>query len=313
MIAIIFGYCGFIGINLTKYLLSKGYTIIGVDTCYWNNDNIENLYPFILDIREDITYEVLTTFILDKFNGQLDEIYNLACPASPKSYQKKPIFTLETCMAVSKICEFAKWFKAKILHTSTSEVYGNAQECPQKETYNGNVNILGLRSCYDEGKRVAETILYEYSKTGIECKIVRIFNTYGPYMKINDGRVIPNFINQALNNENITIYGNGKQVRSFMYIDDLLEGIFSYMNTSDFNVINLGYPQGHTINELADLILELIPESKSKRINLELPKDDPILRIPDISKAKELIGFSPKITLREGLIKTINYFKNDDN
>ena len=310
MTAIIFGYCGFIGVNLTKYLLNRGYTVIGVDTCCWNNGNIENLHPFILDIREDITYEVLTAFILDKFNGQLDEIYNLACPASPIDYQNRPLFTLETCIAVSKICEFAKWFKAKILHASTSEVYGDALVCPQKETHNGNVNILGLRSCYDEGKRVAETILYEYSKLGVECKIVRIFNTYGPNMKVDDGRVIPNFINQALNNEDITIYGNGKQVRSFMYIDDLLDGIFSYMNTFGSNVINLGYPEGCTIDELADLILELIPESKSKKIYLELPKDDPVLRIPDISKAKTLINFSPKVTLREGLIKTINYYVN---
>ncbi|MBR6908149.1 GDP-mannose 4,6-dehydratase, partial [bacterium] len=247
------------------------------------------------------------------FENKIDEIYNLACPASPPKYMKDPLHTIRTSLAIDWICKLAKEYDAKILQASTSEVYGDPDllHHPQNEFYNGNVNIIGPRACYDEGKRIAETILYEYHKLGVKCKIIRIFNTYGPYMDPNDGRVITNFICQALTNKDITVYGDGTQTRSFQYIDDLIFGMTEFMKTDEFGPVNIGNPKEFTINKLADIILELIPESKSKIIYKKLPKDDPIQRKADISKAFSMFGYKPKIELKEGLINTINYLKEN--
>jgi UDP-glucuronate decarboxylase len=229
--------------------------------------------------------------------------------ATPYDYQRNSLYTIRSCYAVDEISSLAYICDAKLIQASTSEIYGNALECPQKETYFGNVNPIGPRSCYDEGKRLAETILYEKRKD-VDCKIVRIFNTYGPYMREDDRRVIPTFIHKAVNNEPLPIFGDGNQVRSFLYIDDLLDGMIALSKLSGFEVINLGYPVGHTINELANLVNELC-DNKLTMVKLDLPTDDPIKRIPDISKANKLIGFMPKINLKEGLVRTmIKYYVN---
>jgi UDP-glucuronate decarboxylase len=249
--------------------------------------------------------------------NKIDEIYNLASPASPPKYQKDPLFTLNTnVIGIKNILELAIRHNAKILHASTSEIYGDPFVHPQTESYWGNVNTIGPRSCYDEGKRVAETYCYLYGlEYCIDYKLIRIFNTYGPNMDPKDGRVISNFINQALNNEDITIYGSGSQTRSFQYIDDLLNGMIKVMETdSDFHgPVNIGNPNEFTISELASIIYELIPETKSKIEFKDFPKDDPTRRKPDISLAKEKLKWKPKVELKEGLIKTINYFKSIKN
>jgi UDP-glucuronate decarboxylase len=258
-------------------------------------------------------YDGVVKLIEKIFDNYIDEIYNLACPASPPKYMKNPLHTIKTSLSIDWICKLAKKYDAKILHASTSEVYGNPDllHHPQNEFYNGNVNMIGPRSCYDEGKRIAETIMYEYHKLGVKCKIIRIFNTYGPYMDPNDGRVISNFVCQALLNRDITIYGDGTQTRSFQYVDDLIYGMTEFMNTdaNEMGPVNIGNPGEFTMNELAELILKLIPESKSKIVYKELPKDDPIQRKADISKAFSMFGYKPKIQLEEGLKKTIEYFK----
>ncbi|ACX71935.1 NAD-dependent epimerase/dehydratase [Methanocaldococcus vulcanius M7] len=316
------GGAGFIGTNLIKRLLEDNNKVICIDNNY--TGRLENIKQFLDNpnfkfIKHDITKPI-------KIEGELDEIYNLACPASPPHYQKNPIFTLNTSIfGIINILELAKKHNAKILHASTSEVYGNPLEHPQKESYWGNVNPIGPRACYDEGKRVAETYCYEYWKNfGLDVRIVRIFNTYGPYMDPNDGRVVSNFIIQALKNEPLTVYGDGKQTRSFQYIDDLIEGMLKYMEMdkeglenklkSKFNwdtipVLNMGNPEEFTILELANKVLELIPESKSEIVFKPLPKDDPVRRRPDITMAKEVLSWKPKIRLEEGLKKTIEYFR----
>ena len=319
---LIFGGAGFIGTNLIKYLLKDlNNKIICIDNL--QTGRLSNISDFInnyqiiwrnIDITNYFAYDDVKRIIKESFNNHVDEIYNLACPASPPKYMKDPLHTIETSLAILWICKLAKEYDAKLLHASTSEVYGNPDllHHPQTEYYNGNVNIIGPRSCYDEGKRIAETILYEYHKLGCKCKIIRIFNTYGPYMDKNDGRVVTNFISQALSNNNITIYGDGNQTRSFQYIDDLIYGMIEFMNTDDSEMgpVNIGNPNEFTIKELAQLVLQLIPESTSKIIYKELPKDDPIQRKADISKAYSMFGYKPKIQLKEGLLKTINYLKN---
>ncbi|WP_423792904.1 UDP-glucuronic acid decarboxylase family protein [Methanocaldococcus indicus] len=317
------GGAGFIGTNLIKRLLENNNRIICIDNNY--TGRLENIKQFLDNpnfrfIKHDITKPIT-------INEEIDEIYNLACPASPPHYQKNPIFTLNTSIfGIINILELAKKHNARVLHASTSEVYGNPLEHPQKENYWGNVNPIGPRACYDEGKRVAETYCYEYWKNfGLDIRIVRIFNTYGPYMDPNDGRVVSNFIIQALKNEPLTVYGDGKQTRSFQYIDDLIEGMLKFMEIDEeelenklkykFNwdtvpVLNMGNPEEFTILELAHKVLELIPESKSKIIFKPLPKDDPVRRRPDITMAKEVLGWKPKIKLEEGLKRTIGYFKN---
>lgn len=244
---------------------------------------------------------------------KIDQIYNLACPASPPHYQKDPLFTINTCfIGMTNMLNLALKNKCKILQASTSEIYGDPLQHPQKETYWGHVNCFGIRSCYDEGKRSAETLCYNYIKQkGVDVKIIRIFNTYGPSMATDDGRVVTNFINQALNDKDITIYGDGTQTRSFQYVDDLIDAMIKVMATdSDFHgPINLGNPHEFTVKELAEKVLALIKDSKSKIIYEKLPGDDPSKRRPDISLAKKIINWEPKIQLEEGLIKTIEYFK----
>lgn len=306
---LITGCAGFIGANLALKLLKGKNKIVGVDNFFSSDEKRlevfkgeKNFVFFKHDIRKPL-----------KINFKIDEIYNLACPASPPIYQKDPIFTLETSvLGIRNILNLAQKHKAKILQASTSEVYGNPLEHPQKESYWGNVNPIGLRSCYDEGKRTAETFCYEYFQKGVDVRVIRIFNTYGPYMNPADGRVVVNFILEALENRDLTIYGDGKQTRSFCYIDDLIEGMVKYMNLKKrfLGPINLGNPEEFTINQLAKLVLKLIPESKSKIVYKPLPKDDPERRRPDISLAKKILNWEPKVGLEEGLVKTIEYFSN---
>ena len=314
---LIFGGAGFIGTNLVNKLKDQNNIILCVDN--FQTGRTENLRQFVNNdnvhwLKGDITVNIfksLENLIYNKFNNHIDEIYNLACPASPPKYLKNPIHTINTSLSIQNICKLAMKYDAKLLQASTSEVYGNPDllHHPQNELYNGNVNILGPRSCYDEGKRIAETILYEYHKIGCKCKIVRIFNTYGPFMDPNDGRVISNFVCQALLNKDITIYGDGTQTRSFQYVDDLIFGLIEFMKTDEFGPVNIGNPEEFTMNELANLVKELIPESTSNIIYKELPKDDPIQRKADITRAYSMFGYKPKINLKEGLKKTIEYFK----
>ena len=323
---IIFGGAGFIGTNLIRSLLKDGYKVMCIDNLF--TGRLKNLKEFVHyeDDRKFIFYKGDITdsnlFIQDIYdkityffgNDKVDEIYNLACPASPPKYMIDPLNTIRTSLAIDNICSLSKRLNCKLLHTSTSEVYGNPDllHHPQNEYYHGNVNIIGPRSCYDEGKRIAETILYEWNKLGVQTKIIRIFNTYGPSMDPEDGRVISNFICQALRNEDITIYGDGTQTRSFQYIDNLVYGMRKMMELDDcFGPVNIGNPEEFTIKELADIVLELIPESTSKIVYKDLPKDDPIQRKADIAKAVKLFNYDPYIKLREGLIKTIAYFKTE--
>jgi UDP-glucuronate decarboxylase len=304
---LITGGAGFIGSNLCERLLNESNknTIICVDNFFTGSmKNIEHLmnHENFIFMNHDIIYP----FDID---GSIDEIYNLACPASPPKYQQDPIYTLKVnFLGVLNLLELAKNKKAKFLQSSTSEVYGEPEISPQHENYRGNVNTIGIRSCYDEGKRVAETLIMEYHNIyHVDVRIVRIFNTYGPKMDKNDGRVVSNFINQALNNEDITLYGNGEQTRSFCYIEDQLDGFLKLMN-SDYNYpINIGNPHEITVKELAMIILNLI-KSDSKIVYKDLPSDDPTNRKPDITKAKEILGWEPKYDLEQGIRKTIEYF-----
>ena len=305
---LITGGAGFIGSHLCKRLLDEGNKIICLDNLFTGSENnISNLIdnPDFEFVNHDITKSY--------YRQGIDQIYNLACPASPIHYQKNPIKTVKTCtIGVINMLGLAKNNNAKILQASTSEVYGDPDVHPQTEEYNGNVNTLGYRSCYDEGKRCSETLFMDYYREhNLNIKIVRIFNTYGPNMSINDGRVISNFINQALNEEEITINGNGNQTRSFQYIDDLLNGIIKMMETekSFIGPVNLGNPNEISINELASKVIKLT-KSNSKIVFNDLPQDDPKRRNPDISLAKRNLNWNPKFDLDEGLLNTIKYFKN---
>ncbi|NNK83015.1 MAG: SDR family oxidoreductase [Flavobacteriaceae bacterium] len=300
------GGAGFIGSHLCERLLDKGNEVICLDNYFTGaKRNIVHLLdnPFFELVRHDITHPYFV---------EVDEIYNLACPASPIHYQYNPIKTIKTSVVGAvNMLGLAKRVKAKILQASTSEVYGDPQIHPQTEDYWGNVNPIGLRSCYDEGKRCAETLFMDYHlQNNVNIKIVRIFNTYGPNMHPDDGRVVSNFIMQALQGKDITIFGDGMQTRSFQYVDDLIEGMIRMMDTKPefLGPVNLGNPNEFTMLELAETIIRLT-NSKSKLVNLSLPKDDPKQRQPDINLAKkELNGWEPKIQLEEGLIKTIEYF-----
>ena len=302
------GGAGFVGSHLCKRLLNEGNEVICLDNYFTGNKkNIIHLSenPFFEIVRHDIT---------ESYYAEVDEIYNLACPASPIHYQYNPIKTIKTSvMGAINVLGLAKRVNAKVLQASTSEVYGDPNIHPQPESYWGNVNPIGIRSCYDEGKRCAETLFMDYhNQNKVKIKIIRIFNTYGPNMNPEDGRVISNFIVQALKGENITIFGDGNQTRSFQYVDDLVEGMIRMMNSKDnfLGPVNLGNPNEFTMFELAQTILKLT-NSKSKLIHLDLPKDDPKQRQPDISLAKkELNGWVPKIQLEEGLKKTIAYFES---
>lgn len=301
------GGAGFIGSHLCERLLNEGNEVISLDNYFTGSkSNIIHLldHSFFEVIRHDITMP---------FYAEVDEIYNLACPASPVHYQFNPIKTIKTSvMGTINILGLAKRVKAKILQASTSEVYGDPQVHPQTEDYWGNVNPIGVRSCYDEGKRCAETLCVNYNaQNNVKIKIARIFNTYGPKMLPNDGRVVSNFIVQALQGENITIYGDGLQTRSFQFIDDLVEGLIRLMNTSDdfMGPVNIGNPIEFTMLELARKILNLT-KSTSEISFLPLPPDDPEQRKPDIGLARKVLGWEPKIMLEQGLLKTIEYFKN---
>lgn len=305
---LITGGAGFIGSHLCERLLSEGNEVICLDNYFTGSKkNIVHLIkePYFELIRHDIT---MPFFI------EVNEIYNLACPASPVHYQYNPIKTVKTSvMGTINMLGLAKRIKAKLLQASTSEVYGDPKLHPQPEYYWGNVNPVGIRSCYDEGKRCAETLCMDYHRqNNVKIKIVRIFNTYGPRMHPNDGRVVSNFIVQALQNKPLTVYGDGTQTRSFQYIDDLIEGMIRMMNTPDdiTGPVNLGNPSEFTILEIAKLIIELT-KSKSEIEFKPLPQDDPCKRKPDIKLAKKLLnGWEPELSLIEGLIKTIDYFKN---
>ncbi len=299
------GGAGFLGSFLCEKLLAANNEVIALDNYFCGNKkNIEHLFsnPRFEAIRHDVTQPI---------HLEVDEIYNFACPASPIHYQHNPVHTTKTCvMGAINMLELARNVNAKIIQASTSEVYGDPLVHPQNEEYFGNVNTVGPRSCYDEGKRVAETLFFDYHQQyGVEIKIIRIFNTYGPRMSINDGRVVSNFIVQALRGEDITIYGKGDQTRSFCYVDDLVEGIVNFMDEpSAKGPINLGNPREFTILELAEKVLKLT-KSKSKIIFSPLPQNDPMQRQPVIEKAQKLIGFSPKVELEAGLEKTIGYFR----
>jgi len=303
---LITGGAGFIGSHLCERLLNKGNEVISLDNYFTGaKSNIIHLLdnPYFELIRHDVT---MPFFI------EIDEIYNMACPASPIHYQYNSIKTIKTSvMGAINMLGLAKRIKAKILQASTSEVYGDPKIHPQPETYWGNVNPIGPRSCYDEGKRCAESLFVNYhEQNNVRIKIARIFNTYGTRMHPYDGRVVSNFIVQALNGKDITIYGDGSQTRSFQYVDDLINGIIKLMETPDSitGPINIGNPDEFSIKELAEKIIE-ITGSKSKITFEPLPTDDPTQRKPDISKAKEILKWEPKIKLEEGLVKTINYFK----
>ncbi len=304
------GGAGFIGSNLCRRLLDDGHKVICIDNFYTSlKDNIIELLdnPNFKFIFADVTDKLQITQYQD-----IDEIYNLACPASPPHYQRNPLYTLDiSYTGTANVLDLAKSTKAKLLHTSTSEIYGDPLEHPQTETYWGNVNSIGIRSCYDEGKRVAETMLMDHHRTyNTRIKIVRIFNTYGTWMDPEDGRVVSNFIVQALKGEDITIYGDGHQTRSFCYIDDMVNGLIAMMESDDSFIgpVNLGNPNEFTVKELANLVMQKI-ETKGKLIFKDLPQDDPKVRKPDISLAKEKLNWEPKIHLYEGLDKAIKYFQ----
>jgi UDP-glucuronate decarboxylase len=299
------GGAGFIGSHLCERLLTDDQKVICLDNLFTGSlDNIELL-------KSNINFEFVNHDITNPyFRDGIDEIYNLACPASPIHYQSNPIKTVKTCtIGVINMLGLAKKNNAKILQASTSEVYGDPDVHPQKEDYNGNVNTLGFRSCYDEGKRCAETLFMDYKREhNLNIAIVRIFNTYGPNMTKNDGRVVSNFILQALQNDNITIYGDGSQTRSFQFIDDLVEGLIKMMNSDIVGPINLGNPIELSMTDLAYKVIKLT-NSSSNIIYKKLPKDDPKRRRPDISLAKSTLDWSPLTDLETGLKKTINYFK----
>ena len=296
---------GFIGSHLCERLLEDGNDVICVDNFYTGSkNNIRHLLdsPNFELIRHDVTFPLYV---------EVDAIYNMACPASPVHYQNNPIHTTKTCVTGAiNMLGIAKRLNIPVLQASTSEVYGNPLEHPQPEEYWGNVNCIGIRSCYDEGKRCAETLFFDYRRQlDVAIKVVRIFNTYGPRMLPYDGRVVSNFIVQALQGKDITIYGDGSQTRSFCYVADLVEGLVSMMNTPKevTGPINLGNPGEFTMLELAEMIIELT-NSKSKMIFEELPQDDPTQRQPNIAKAKKILNWQPEVQLREGLTKTIDYF-----
>ena len=316
--ALVTGAAGFLGSHLCRRLLADGYEVTALDNLFTGTkDNI-------LDLMDSKRFSFVLHDVTQPFWGQFDEIYNLACPASPIHYQHNPVETMKSSvLGMMNMLDLALKTKAKLLHTSTSEVYGDPLVHPQVESYWGNVNTIGIRSCYDEGKRCAETLAADYRREyGVDVRMVRIFNTYGPNMHPKDGRVISNFIMQALADEDITLFGDGEQTRSFQYCDDLIEAMRRYMDLSrgavdafcerhglGAPVVNIGNPGEYTIRQLAEETLRQIPESKSKLVFRPIPADDPKRRRPDITLARELLGWEPKIPLQDGLARTIVYFR----
>lgn len=303
------GGAGFLGSHICDRLVAQGHDVICLDNFFTSQKvNVQHLLgrPNFELIRHDVTHPIWL---------EVDEIYNMACPAAPGHYQYNPIKTMKTSvMGAINVCGMAKRCRAKVLQASTSEVYGDPDVHPQPESYRGNVNPIGPRACYDEGKRAAETLFFDYWRTnGVNIRVIRIFNTYGPRMHPYDGRVVSNFIRQALAGEPITIFGDGSQTRSFCYVDDLVDGIIRMMNGPDEFVgpVNLGNPGEFTIKQLAELVLEMTG-SKQELVYRPLPADDPTQRKPDISLAKEKLGWEPTVELRDGLRRTIDFFKSID-
>ncbi len=300
------GGAGFLGSHLCKRLLDEGNEVLCLDNFYTGSrENILALMndPYFEIVRHDITFPIYL---------EVDQIYNLACPASPIYYQRYPIQTNKTSVSGAiNVLGLAKRLKIPVLQASTSEIYGDPAVHPQTEDYWGNVNCTGIRSCYDEGKRCAETLFFDYHRElGLDIRVARIFNTYGPHMAINDGRVVSNFIVQALTGEDITIYGEGEQTRSLCYVDDLIEGLVRLMNTPDVHQpVNLGNPQERSIKELAEQILQFTG-SKSSLVFKPLPEDDPMQRCPDISRASKLLGWKPEVDFVDGINRTIQYFQS---
>jgi len=304
------GAAGFVGSHLVEKLLGKGYKVYCVDNFYTGTmKNLEGVikHPNIRFYEHD----VISSVFLDYFSTRaFDVIYNLACPASPVHYQRDPIGTMMTCVLGSyNVLEIARKTKARVVQASTSEIYGDPDVHPQPETYNGNVNSIGPRACYDEGKRAAETLFFDYRrKYNVNTGVFRIFNTYGPRMAKNDGRVVSNFIVSALADSNLNIHGTGWQTRSFCYVDDLVDGIIKFANSSEIGPINLGNPGEFTVDDLATIIIQKV--SKGYKQYIERTADDPQQRKPDITLAKERLLWEPKIALSEGLDKTIEYFRS---
>ena len=301
------GGAGFLGSHLCDRLINDGNDVICVDNLYTGSkDNIRHLLdnPYFEFLRHDVTQPLYI---------ECDQIYNLACPASPKWYQKDPIYTFQTSVyGAMNVLGLAKRTGARVLQASTSEIYGDPTIHPQPESYWGNVNTIGIRSCYDEGKRAAETLFFDYHrKHNVDIKVMRIFNTYGPRMDIGDGRVVSNFICQALEGKDITVYGEGKQTRSFCYVDDLIDGMVRLMNSRDgfTGPVNIGNPGEFTIKELAEIVVEMTG-TNSKIVYESLPSDDPTQRKPVIDLAKKELEWEPRVPLRDGLSRTIEYFKN---
>ena len=305
---VVTGGAGFLGSHLCDYLIKKGNKVICIDNLFTGDKkNIHHLID-----HENFTFlnhDIIESIELDHL--MIDQIYNLACPASPIHYQINPVRTIKAnTMGVINVLGLAKKHKARILQASTSEIYGDPLEHPQTESYRGNVNTIGPRACYDEGKRVAETLFFDYHRQhALEIRVMRIFNTYGPRMDEHDGRGVSNFILQALRDEPITIYGDGKQTRSFCYVDDLIEGMYRLMNREEFQgPVNIGNPEEYTIKELAEKIIKFT-NSKSELTFENLPTDDPLQRKPDISLAKEMLDWEPEVSVDDGINKTIEYFK----
>ena len=303
---LITGGAGFIGSALSKRLLREGIEIWCLDNL--STGHMEN----ITDLMDNPQFHFMHRDVTDPVDISVEQIYNLACPASPEHYQKEPVQTAKTCfLGALHTLELARKYNATILQTSTSEIYGDPLVHPQTEDYKGNVNPIGIRSCYDEGKRIAETLFFDYARQyGTNIRVVRIFNTYGPNMAPNDGRVVSNFIIQALKGERITVYGDGRQTRCFCYVDDMVEALIRMMNNSKgfAGPVNLGNPVEMTVAELAEKIIRLTDSSSSLEYR-ELPQDDPTRRKPDISLAKKMLGWEPKVSLEDGLKETISYFK----
>jgi UDP-glucuronate decarboxylase len=299
------GGAGFLGSHLCDRLINEGHEILCLDNFFTGRkQNIAHLL-------QNPKFELIRHDVVEPFRVEVDQIYNLACPASPPHYQYNPIKTTKTSvMGAINSLGLAKRVKARCFLASTSEVYGDPAVHPQSESYWGNVNTIGLRSCYDEGKRCAETLYFDYHRqNGVDIRVVRIFNTYGPRMLADDGRVVSNFIVQALKGENLTVYGDGSQTRSFCYVDDLIEGFVRLMNQDKtVGPVNIGNPGEFTMLQLAELVLKKVA-GKSKIANLPLPSDDPKQRRPDITLAKEVLGWEPKVPLEQGLDRTIEYFR----
>ncbi len=316
------GGAGFIGSHLVRRLLDAGHEVTVMDNLFTGNRT--NIY----DLQDNPRFAFVLHDITQPFWGQFDDIYHLACPASPIHYQRNPVETVKTAfLGMMHVLDLALKTKARVFHTSTSEIYGDPEVHPQPESYWGHVNTLGIRSCYDEGKRAAETLCADYMREyNVDVRLIRIFNTYGPRMHPFDGRVVSNFIIQALSDRDITIQGDGSQTRSFQYVDDLVNASLRFMELpreeindffADHNmpvpILNVGNPGEFTIRELAEMTLELIPESKSRMVERPLPKDDPRRRKPDITLAGKLLDWRPNVPLREGLAETIAYFRSCKN